>query len=208
LGRRTPTPPLRWTQSSTSPAGKGHERSSALRSRFQRDGARTIFATADHVAAFERAFVITRGSSLHRAMTVIIRARDADLALLEIDGNAAPPLPLAEPAEGATGIVIGHPYDRAWTTAASQVLGPHLVEDYEARSTDLLVTCTRCGPGDSGGAVVDAGGSLIGIAIAAFSSTTYAVRSCVIGALLRAARRHMDTAAVKTACSKSIRTID
>jgi S1-C subfamily serine protease len=151
----------------------------------ERDGDHAIVATAGHVASFERAFVTTRTSRVHRPMTVLARAQDADLALIETDVVDVTVATLAEPVEGQRGSIIGHPFDRAWTRAEARVLGPRVVEDYEARPTQVVVSCSRCGPGDSGGSILDARSRLIGIATAAFGQTMYGVDSCGVRALLQ-----------------------
>lgn len=151
----------------------------------ERDRLRAIIATAGHVAAFEHAFVTTRtGRSRHR-MRVLVRAVDADLALIETDVTDVAVATLAEPKEGERGSIIGHPYDLAWKREDARILGPSLVEDYEVRPTDIVASCPRCGPGDSGGAILNDRGHLLGIATAVFGQTTYGVDSCGIRALLR-----------------------
>ncbi|MGD1067762.1 MAG: serine protease [Vulcanimicrobiaceae bacterium] len=90
---------------------------------------------------------------------VVATARDEDLALVAFrpapgDRYAIARFGVARPASGT---IVGHPYGAAWTTSAFALI--------DAPSGTLIVRCTHCGPGDSGGGLFDGDGNLAGIVI-------------------------------------------
>jgi S1-C subfamily serine protease len=95
----------------------------------------------------------------------------ADLAVLSVPGIDRPPLPMGDAEAGSVGAVFGHPGGGPLT------LSPYLVgEEVTATGRDIygssqtrrqvLFLAAELAPGDSGAALVDAGGNVVGIAFA------------------------------------------
>lgn len=117
----------------------------------------------------------------------------ADLAILDVPGGGLTPLPLTDDAKpGSTGIVVG------WESGPDPT--PYRVERrvtvrIEAVGTDERVerpawlVAAEIDVGDSGAALIDHHGEVIGVAFAASTEgegAGYAVRSSAIGELLAA----------------------
>lgn len=94
-----------------------------------------------------------------------------DLALVRSDDLSGPPLELAPAREGTTGLVLGFPGGGAFAPSPF-LLGDRMtatgydIYDADVVRRDLLVLSSELQPGDSGSAVVDAEGRVIGVAVA------------------------------------------
>jgi S1-C subfamily serine protease len=116
-----------------------------------------------------------------------------DLALLSVSGLGAAPLALGTPQVGDTGAVFGHPNGQdplavtpARVAAIQEAVGPDI---YGAHNTkrSILVMASSLARGDSGGAVVDTAGKVIGVAFAISaqqSGTSYALNTSELKAFL------------------------
>ncbi len=130
-----------------------------------------VVVTNAHVVAGQETTQVERddGTLLDASVVVFDPARD--LAVLRVAGLARPPLPLADGDEGATGGVFGHP------GGAPLRVAPFVVGDavravgsdiYDSRRTEreVLILASQLRPGDSGAALVDGSGAVIGVAFA------------------------------------------
>ena len=94
-----------------------------------------------------------------------------DLALLRVPGLAEPPLRVAKAKEGDTGAVYGHPGGgdlRAAPAKISQELIAVGRDIYDRNDTrrSIFVLASALRPGDSGAALVDKSGQVVGVAFA------------------------------------------
>ncbi len=144
-----------------------------------------VVTNAHVVAGVDRPSVLrTDGRRLQG--TVVVFDPDRDLAVLRVPGFDRDPLPVGDADVGDEGAVYGHPRGRDTVT-----LSPARVDSkVNARGLDLygesairrevLVLAAALEPGDSGGALVDTGGRVIGVAFAVAPdrpSTAYALSS-------------------------------
>jgi len=126
---------------------------------------------------------------------VVLFDPDADLAVLSVPTFTAPPLTMAEPKVGTSGAVYGHPHG-----GPLQVIPARIAQNIVAVGTDIyrtsssrrhvLVLATSLQPGDSGGALVDRSGNVVGVAFATDpgqAHTGYALTSDEVRAVLAAA---------------------
>jgi S1-C subfamily serine protease len=171
--------------------------------RFERDGsgfavATDLVVTNAHVVAGQRRTFVVRpdGSRLRAEVTVFDPGRD--LALLAVPGLGQAPLPVAAAKVGTTAAVFGHPagQEDVEVSPASirqqvNALGPDLYELGMIRRS-VLVLAAELAPGDSGGAVVDDDGQVVGVAFAISpdnDSTAYALATSELRAVLEAERQ-------------------
>jgi S1-C subfamily serine protease len=171
--------------------------------RFERDGsgftvATDLVVTNAHVVAGQRRTFVVRpdGSRLRAEVTVFDPGRD--LALLAVPGLGQAPLPVAAAKIGTTAAVFGHPagQEDVEVSPASirqqvNALGPDLYELGMTRRS-VLVLAAELAPGDSGGAVVDDDGQVVGVAFAISpdnDSTAYALATSELRAVLEAERQ-------------------
>lgn len=109
-----------------------------------------------------------------------------DLAVLAVPGLGQAPLGIGSAAAGDNGAVFGHPHGRA----AVEVSPARVVKKVDALVNDIydggpvtrgvLVLDASLEPGDSGGALVNQSGTVVGVAFAVsawFSGTAFAVAS-------------------------------
>ena len=126
----------------------------------------------------------------------------ADLAVLSVPALRAPPLPMSSPAVGMVGAVYGHPGG-----GPLAVIPARIAQSIVAVGTDIyrtsnsrrrvLVLASDLAPGDSGGALVDTDGRVVGVAFATDPGqehTGYALTSDQVRAVLsHAGSRPVDT---------------
>lgn len=158
--------------------------------------------TNAHVVAGERAttVVTTEGERL-KARVVAFDTR-RDLAVLRVDGLRAPALALGAGAVGDTGAVFGFPGGGALRAAPARVaqevtaVGRDLYGNGGVHR-DVFVLAASLRPGDSGGALVNADGAVIGVAFAVdpgTAGTAYAVTDTEVRAVLGSVQpRPVDT---------------
>ena len=159
-----------------------------------------LVATNAHVVAGEpsgqTSVLLTSGVT--RPARVIMFDPRRDLALLQVASLGERPLTLAVAHAGATGAVFGHPNgDNALTITPARVareeeaVGRDL---YDSSNTqrDVLVLAAALAHGDSGGALVNAAGQVIGVAFAISADqpgTSYALRTTQLRAALAEPRQ-------------------
>lgn len=154
----------------------------------------TIVTNA-HVVAGERAgrTQVVRPDGRRLQATVVAFDSDRDLAVLRVPGLAEQPLSVGSGAVGSQGAVLGHPGGQEELRAAPaavrqrvEALGRDL---YDAHSTrrDVFVLAAGLRPGDSGGALVNTSGAVMGVAFAIAPDrpgTSYAVTDRELRAIL------------------------
>jgi S1-C subfamily serine protease len=170
--------------------------------RYERDGsgftvAPELVVTNAHVVAGQRRTTVVRpdGRRLRAEVAVFDPARD--LALLRVPGLAQAPLPLAGGKVGTTAAVFGHPggqtaLEVSPASIRQQVnaIGHDLYDVGLTRRT-VYVLAADLAPGDSGGALVNAGGEVVGVAFAISpdqDGTAYALAVSELRHVLAAAR--------------------
>jgi S1-C subfamily serine protease len=171
--------------------------------RFERDGsgfavAPDLIVTNAHVVAGQQRTTVVRpdGRRLRAQVTVFDPARD--LALLAVPGLGQAPLPLASGKVGTTAAVFGHPEGQADLEVSPaairqqvNALGPDLYELGVTRRA-VFVLASELAPGDSGAAVVDTDGQVVGVAFAISpdnAETAYALSTSELRTVLETKRQ-------------------
>jgi len=130
-----------------------------------------VVVTNAHVVAgqSETQVVLTDGSVLDA--TVVVFDPDRDLAVLRVPGLGRTPLPVADGAPGTAGGVFGYPGGAPLRVQPFQV-GDEVravgTDIYDRRRTEraVLILASQLRPGDSGSALVDGAGRVVGVAFA------------------------------------------
>lgn len=161
--------------------------------------AHDLVLTNAHVVAGEPAgetFVLLP-SGARRPATVVLFDPNRDIALLSVPGLGEAPLPLGTGAVGEQGDVFGHPGGQTPlaiqpATIAHEItaVGKGLYGKAVTRR-DVYVLAASLAPGDSGGALVDTRGDVVGVAFAIaidHAHTAYALTTKVIDADLATPR--------------------
>jgi S1-C subfamily serine protease len=154
-----------------------------------------LIVTNAHVVAGERSTRVLTINGAALPATVVAFDPDADLAILAVPAMRAPALPMASPKVGTTGAVYGHPHG-----GPLQVVPARIAQNIVAVGTDIyrtsssrrhvLVLATSLQPGDSGGALVDQSGVVVGVAFATDpgqAHTGYALTSDQVRSVLATA---------------------
>ncbi len=171
--------------------------------RFQRDGsgftvAPDLVVTNAHVVAGQRRTNVVRPDGRRLRAEVVVFDPARDLALLDVPGLDQAPLPLANGKLGTTAGVFGHPDGQTALEVSPaairqqvNALGRDLYEVGVTRRA-VYVLAADLAPGDSGGALVDVDGAVIGVAFAISrdsASTAYALAVSELREVLAAERR-------------------
>jgi S1-C subfamily serine protease len=130
-----------------------------------------LVATNAHVVAGERDTEVQRDDGSRVRASVVAFDPGRDLALLRAPGLARSPLPLGPSTVQATGGVFGHPGGgplRIAPFAVANKISATGRDIYGTAATQrrILELRSRLRPGDSGSALVDAAGVVVGIAFA------------------------------------------
>lgn len=115
------------------------------------------FGFASSMSNFSRNFTVTLKDGRELGARLVKVSKQHDLALLKIDNHATPHLPLSKRAYHAQGtqvFAIGSPLGISDALTTGIVTKP---------AKDFLLTDTRILPGNSGGPLVDASGTVIGV---------------------------------------------
>jgi len=155
-------------------------------------GEDTIVTNAHVVAGVDRPSVI-RPDGRRLAATVQVFDSGRDLAVLDVPGLEQTPLPVGTGDIGSDGAVFGHPGGQdevevspARIEAAVNALGRDLYGRSDIRR-DIYILAAQLEPGDSGGALVDIDGAVVGVAFAVAPdqpATAYALTSGELNAVL------------------------
>jgi S1-C subfamily serine protease len=145
-----------------------------------------VVVTNAHVVAGVDQPSVQRPDGRRLRGRVVVFDSDRDLAVLEVDGLNQDPLAVGAVEIGAMGAVFGHPGGQAEIEVSParierrvSALGRDL---YDSRPTrrDVLILAADLAQGDSGGALVDVGGTVVGVAFAIAPDapgTAYALHS-------------------------------
>lgn len=164
----------------------------------------SVVVTNAHVVAGERATFVY-GEDGRRFDAVVVAFDPArDLALLRVDDGRLTPLALGDAEAGEVGVVLGHPGGgplRATPARVEEAVVAHGTDIYRTSPTRrrVLVMAARLEPGDSGAPLVDAEGTVVGVAFAidpGDEGTAYALARSELDAVLRTgleARAPVDT---------------
>jgi S1-C subfamily serine protease len=164
--------------------------------------------TNAHVVAGERDTRVEEHDGDEHDATVIEFDPLRDLAVLSVPSLDADPLPLEQGEVGSIGAVYGHPGGGDLRPAPARV-GEEIVavgtDIYRTRPSrrQVYVLAAQLEPGDSGGALVDSRGAVIGVAFAidpGRDATGYAVTDEEVRPVLDNARRAGDEAADTGRC--------
>ena len=156
----------------------------------------TVVTNAHVVAGGERIRLRRPDGRLVRA-TVVLFDDDRDLAILDAPGLGLAPLPLGQAQEGAGGAVLGYPGGQDTVRVAPAIIRqeqPTVGRDIYGRDRirrQVLFLASDLRPGDSGSALIDAQGRVVGVAFAIAPDrpgTSYALDDSELGAALAAPR--------------------
>jgi S1-C subfamily serine protease len=151
--------------------------------------------TNAHVVAGERttSVIDEKGTSLPAIVVAFDPVRD--LAVLSVPRLRAAPLSIAVGTAGMEGAVYGHPGGGALQAAPARIgeeivaVGTNIYRTSKSRR-HVFVLAASLAPGDSGGALVDRTGAVIGVAFAidpGRKGTSYALTDAEVGPVLAAA---------------------
>jgi S1-C subfamily serine protease len=130
-----------------------------------------LVVTNAHVVAGEEETVVRRSDGSEVLARAVAFDPRRDLAVLRAPGLDRPALPLGDVDEGGEGAVFGHPGGgplRAAPFAVGEQVTAQGTDIYDRGPTRraVLVLAASLQPGDSGAALVDAAGEVVGIAFA------------------------------------------
>ncbi len=131
--------------------------------------------------------------------TVVLYDPDVDIAVLEVPGLTATPLSFAGgAADGASAVVAGYPEDGGFTAVAARVRdrqdirGPNIYQN-KTVTRDVYAIRSTVLPGNSGGPLLSASGTVYGVVFAASTDTSQT------GYVLTASQVAADAAAGRSA---------
>jgi S1-C subfamily serine protease len=160
-----------------------------------------LVVTNAHVVAGTDTPTVTTADERTVDATVVAFDPAIDLAVLRAPLDR-PALPLAEPAVGESGLVLGFPGGGPLDPSpfsVGELLAARGYDIYDRDTVDreLLVLASELAPGDSGSAVVRADGAVVGVAVAVAPDqrgVSYALAPGQARALVEAAgRNRVDT---------------
>ena len=130
-----------------------------------------LVVTNAHVVAGEQESIVQRSDGSQVGAEIVAFDPGRDLAVLRAPGLGRQPLARADVGEGATGAVFGHPGGgplRAAPFAVGRELTATGTDIYDQARTErqILVLASDLQPGDSGAALIDPGGRVVGVAFA------------------------------------------
>lgn len=156
----------------------------------------TIVTNAHVVAGVDRPQV-RRPDGRTLNATVQVFDPDRDLAVLRVNGLGQAALPVGSATVGEAGAVFGHPGGQnalevspARVESRVNAMGRDLYNRTTTRR-DIYILASDLAPGDSGGALVDTAGAVVGVAFAIApdrSSTAYALTDSELAEVLAVPR--------------------
>jgi S1-C subfamily serine protease len=159
-----------------------------------------LIATNAHVVAGESpgdtSVMLPSGRML--PATVVLYDPNRDIALLSVAGLGEAPLPIAGSQVGETAAVFGHPGGQdqiavspARVSSQENAVGPDIYDRHNVTRA-ILVLASALAHGDSGGALVNTGGQVIGVAFAISAdsqATAYALNTTELNQALAEPRQ-------------------
>lgn len=168
-------------------------------------GPTRVLTVGHAIAGSEVVVVRPAGRGAPRPATVVALDRVRDVAVLEVTGLTATPLPLAgSPVRGQAVTVLGYAGGAGVRPVPASVIRRTRVQaaDVDGRQPrvrTMVVLAMRARPGDAGAAVLDGSGSAIGMVTAggpAGTQTAFALPAGTLGPIADAAgRTPVDTGA-------------
>jgi S1-C subfamily serine protease len=156
-----------------------------------------VIVTNAHVVAGVDQPSVHRPDGRRLRGQVVVFDPDRDLAVLEVDNLNQDPLDIGSATVGDTGAVFGHPGGQVELEVSParieqrvNAFGRDLYDTQPIRR-DVLILAANLMPGDSGGALVDAGGTVVGVAFAIAPDepgTAYALNSSELREVLEVPR--------------------
>ena len=155
-----------------------------------------VVVTNAHVVAGEEAPRVETFQGRSLPATVVLFDPNRDLALLRVPGLAGQPLPVGEAEEGDIGAVYGHPGGGPLRPAPARIsqeliaVGRDIYDRNDTRRS-IFVLASALRPGDSGAALVDKAGQVVGVAFAIAPDkpgVSYALTDKELRAVLATAR--------------------
>jgi S1-C subfamily serine protease len=152
-----------------------------------------LVATNAHVVAGEHQTEILRPDGKRLAATVVLFDSDRDLALLRVQGLGQAPLAVGTAKIGQQGAVFGHPGGQTQLRIAPAAIRQRVdargrdLYDSHSTSRDVWILAADLHPGDSGAALTDRQGVVVGVAFAIAPDkpgTSYALTSKELNAVL------------------------
>ena len=130
-----------------------------------------LIVTNAHVVAGEDDTQVQLHDGSSRDATVVAYDSRRDIAVLRVDGLDVPPLALRDAEVGDVGGVFGHPGGGQLEVSPFEVAEEitavgNDVYDREESRRQVLVLASNLAPGDSGGALIDPQGDVVGLAFA------------------------------------------
>jgi S1-C subfamily serine protease len=160
-----------------------------------------VVVTNAHVVAGQESTELIGVDGSRSPAQVVVFDPDTDLAVLAAPGVGAPPLAIEDAGVGTGGAVFGYPGGGALEISpfevreAANAVGRDLYGNGPTRR-DVLILASRLAPGDSGAALVNASGAVVGAAFAIApdrAGTAYALDADELREALAAPRAPADT---------------
>ncbi|MGH9301089.1 MAG: trypsin-like peptidase domain-containing protein, partial [Acidimicrobiales bacterium] len=152
-----------------------------------------LIVTNAHVVAGESRTYVAELNGRRLPATVVAFDPNRDIALLSVPGLGETPLPLTKGRVGDSGAVLGHPNGQDQLDEAPALIKDEVQavgRDLYGRHTtkrDVFILASQLFPGDSGGALVNTAGMVMGIAFAIAPDqpgTSYALADTELRAVL------------------------
>jgi S1-C subfamily serine protease len=130
-----------------------------------------LVVTNAHVVAGEDTTTVQRSDGSTLDATAVAFDPNRDLAVLRVPGLERSPLSIGDTGPGGRGGVFGHPGGGPLEISAFQV-GEEVnasgrdIYDRNRTEREVLILSSELRPGDSGGALVDPAGAVVGVAFA------------------------------------------
>lgn len=130
-----------------------------------------VVVTNAHVVAGQEEPEVELTDGTRLDASVVVFDPNRDLAVLRVPGLSRDPLPIADATTGTMGGVFGHPGGAPLRVQPFQV-GDEVravgTDIYDGRRTErmVLILASQLRPGDSGAALVDGAGNVVGVAFA------------------------------------------
>jgi len=130
-----------------------------------------LVVTAAHVVAGVTGPEVIRPDGRRLAATVVAFDADKDLAVLRVGNLGQAPLGLGRPVAATQGAVFGYPGGQPQvevSPASIVATAPVRIDNLYGQvvSRQIIRLNSRLAPGDSGGALVDSAGTVVGVAFA------------------------------------------